>query len=641
LDEEERFYYLDMVEDIEDKLEREATLKKMSEIVEQAPVSIVMTDIDGNINYVNQKFCDLTGYEQNELIGEKPSILKTGYTKEEEYTKLWETITSGKIWRGEFKNKRKDGVEFWEQALISPIIDTYDKIEGFIGIKEDITLKKILEESLKKSEASLRAIVEDVKLIIFRYNHNGAFIFGNKKFYEEFYKNENYRINKLDDVFDEEIVKKLFQSTKKEFFLERKDKKGVLHYEKWTKSIIEVGDTKEIQIVVVDMTKEKKVEKYLLEAKEKAEEATKAKSYFLANMSHEIRTPLNGIIGFSSILLDEEKDPEKLEILKLISYSGENLMNIINDVLDLAKIESGKEQVKNAEEDMSSIIYNVKSIAKNMAKEKGLEFEYIDFKVDKKVYCDRLKIERILLNLLSNAVKFTKKGYIRLYFEQESETSEGFLMKVIVEDSGIGIAMEEKERIFESFVQLDDVYVKRYKGTGLGLSIVKELLKYINGTLELESMVGKGTRFIVRIPIAYVVSSRKNEKLDSEEKKIKDLNKKVLVVEDNKINSRLMESFLSPYNVKVDKVETGEEAVKKALEEEYDFIFMDIQLSKMDGIEATQLIRQKEKKKNIIIAVTAYAMQNEKDRILASGLDDYIAKPVKKDKIVKLIQKYI
>lgn len=392
----------DKREIIRQKAETEQRLSILSRAVEQNPASIVLTDIQGNIEYVNPKFTKLTGYSKSEVLGENPRILKSNVISSEDYKNLWDTITAGKEWRGEFQNRKKNGDIYFESALISPIADDRGNVTHFLAVKEDITERKVAEEVIK-----------------------------------------NYGLHL------EETVKRR---------------------------------TVELEL-----------------AKDRAESADRLKTAFLLNMSHELRTPLNSIIGFSGILLHEFPGPlndEQKKQLGMIQSSGRHLLSLINDILDLSKIEAGQFTANFEYFLLDEVLQEVIQLEEPSAISKGISINYINDENAVEVFSDRKRILQVALNLLNNAIKFTEHGSITIRSYRDSE-----YVKIDFADTGIGIEAENLTKLFKPFIQLENNLTRNYEGSGLGLSISKKLMDLLHGDITVTSTFGSGSVFTVSIPL--------------------------------------------------------------------------------------------------------------------------------------------
>ena len=398
-----------------------------------------------------------------------------------------------------------------------------------------------------------------------------------------------------------------------------------------------------ILLAITDITESKLFEKELLEAKEFAENAVKFKQQFLSNMSHEIRTPLNSILGFTNVLLKTKLGVEQKEFVQAIKTSGKTLNLLINDILDLAKVEAGKMTFEKRPFEMRESITSILHSFNLKIKEKNLELvkEY-DSKIPSMLLGDSVRLNQIILNLMSNAVKFTHKGKIILNVKLLNEDDENVTIEFAITDSGIGIAANKIDSIFNVFEQAETGIANSYGGTGLGLAIVKQLIEAQGGSISLRSKIGEGSTF------SFILSFRKTNlkseevveilKLDSD---IKDL--RVLVAEDIALNQLLIKIILSDFGFEPEIVDNGKIAIEKLQTNTYDIILMDLQMPKMNGFEATDHIRKTMKSQIPIIALTADVSTADVSKCKEIGMNDYISKPIDEkllySKIVALVKK--
>lgn len=538
--------HLCMIEDITESRLTEEKIRKLSLAVEQSPVIVVITDSKGMIEYVNPKFVEITGYSFEEVIGKNPRMLKSGHTSQEEYKNLWEKISSGSEWRGEFLNKRKNKELYWESASISPITNTKGETTHFIAIKEEITYRKETDLLLEEKNHMIEA------------------------------QNEEY----------------------------------------------------------------KHLNEELIIAKNHAEESDKLKTSFLANMSHEIRTPMNGILGFAGLL----KDPmltgdEQIEYIDIIEKSGARMLNIINDIIDISKIESGLMKVKMTESNINDQIDYIYTFFKPEVENKGMKLSHIKSltSIDSIIRTDREKVFAILINLVKNAIKYSHQGLIEFGYIKK-----GKFLEFFVSDTGIGIPKNRQKAVFERFIQADIDDKMAIQGAGLGLSISKAFIEMLGGNIWLNSELGKGSTFYFTIPyINRVDENTGNKNIVIDNEIVSHLKKiKILIAEDDQISKLFINKVVQPFSKEILNVSNGAEVIAACSNNpDIDLILMDIKMPKMDGYEATQEIR-KFNNDVIIIAQSAYGLSSDIQKAIDIGCNDHISKPIDKHKFLTLLQKY-
>ena len=524
--------------------DREASLKitmddlrKLHNAVEHSSAVVVITDREGNIEYVNPKFIQVTGYDRTETTGKTPRLLKSGEMPDDVYRELWQTITSGEEWQGIFHNRKKNGELYWAAASISPLKDENGTITHFVGIQEDITAIKLFEQELRG-------------------------------------------------------------------------------------------------------------------AKEAAEAANQAKSDFLASMSHEIRTPMNAIIGMAELLLESRIDTEQRKYVETLRNAGQNLLNIINDILDVSKIEAGYLELDCTAFDIHELLDAVCDIMSVRVREKKIDLTCrIAPDVPRRLTGDAGRLRQILLNLVGNAVKFTDEGGITISVEPAGSDGGRSALKFSITDTGIGIPAEKIDRIFDKFTQADSSTTRKYGGTGLGLTISQRLVELMGGKIGVSSTPGSGSTFYFTISIdlpgedQQIQASgqgstlRKTPTVPSDSRPIN-----ILLVDDSEDNRLLVRSFLKKMPFSVQIAENGSAAVEMFKDSAYDIVLMDIQMPVMDGFEATRQIRSWERSKGFaatpVVALTAYALDDEIRKCHEAGCDGHLTKPISKSALVEAIMEY-
>ena len=396
-----------------------------------------------------------------------------------------------------------------------------------------------------------------------------------------------------------------------------------------------------------------KVLELMEQEKQQALAATKAKSDFLANMSHEIRTPINAIMGMNEMILRESDQASVKDYAKDISSASENLLRIINDILDFSKIESGKLEIINDDYDLGELIYDVTSLVNMKAENKGLKLNVdVDEEIPTKLYGDDKRVREVITNILNNAVKYTEKGFVNLKITGKTEENV-VLLKIIVEDSGQGIKEEDLDKIFSGFSQVNVKKNKNIEGTGLGLSITKRLVELMNGSIDVDSEFGRGSKFTVFIP-QQVTSDEKmgdykshrhaSVGANSEMKEIELEGVDILVVDDTELNLKVINKMLSKTKANVTCVSSGEEMLKLVTSNHYDVILLDHMMPNMDGIETLAEFKVLDNNlcKDVpVVALTANAIVGAKEMYLDAGFDDYLSKPIKMETLCDMLAKYL
>lgn len=385
--------------------------------------------------------------------------------------------------------------------------------------------------------------------------------------------------------------------------------------------------------VFEDITDSREVNKNLEEAKKIAEQAVALQEAFLANVSHEIRTPMNAIIGFTNLLLKGDLNAKEKDYVHTIKSSGENLMRIINDILDISKMESGMMLFETQAISISDVFSSLNAMLAPKIEEKNLtlNFHYSD-NIPLTTAGDPTRLTQILLNVLGNAIKFTVKGGIEVYADVVKESAESCEIVFSIYDTGIGIPEDKINQIFERFKQAESHTTRNYGGTGLGLSIAKQLVELQGGWIKVTSEVGVGSVFTFSIPFKKSAMIREKKSATVSESQIRKLSeKRILLVEDNPVNVKFIQGLFAEYNIDADHAVHGREAIAKLKSKSYDIVLMDIEMPEMNGYKATGLIRNELKSNVPIIAMTANAMAGESEKCLSAGMNAYLSKPIQED----------
>jgi PAS domain S-box-containing protein len=504
----------------------ERQLKLLSRSIEQSPVSIVITDIKGKIEYVNPIFETTSGYTISEIRGKSLKMLKSGFHSKDFYEDLWNTILSGKDWKGEFRNKTKSGEYYWNHAVISPILNPRGEVTNFVSVMEDITeSKKMLEQ--------------------------------------------------------------------------------------------------------------------LLEAKEKAEESNRLKTAFLANISHEIRTPMNGIMGFAEIL----KDPglsrkNRLKFYDVIENSGKRMLDTVNDLIDISKIETGHVNLHLSETNVSDQLENLYHFFLPEIRKKGLELGLKNGITDKFliVNTDRAKLNSILTNLIKNAAKFTDRGQIEFGCSKKENSLEFF-----VTDTGIGVPKNKQAAIFNRFEQAGIEDLRAFQGVGLGLSLSKSYVEMLGGNIWVESEEGQGSTFRFTIPLDGISRAKPGKRKTKVHKNrgIPQLNgKRILIAEDDVFSLEMLVYQLKKTGATLFIARDGREALEEFQKHQVDLVLLDIQMPEMNGYEVLNEL-QPLGTEIPFIAQTAYAMPEDIRSFQQAGFAGYLTKPVSQAKLFGMLDKYL
>jgi PAS domain S-box-containing protein len=631
------------------ELQLQALKRHYRETLENLKLISVMLDLNGNITFCNPFLMELSGYTKEELLGNNwfDIMIPKSFTEVKEEFMVF--VKNGGL-KSQFENPiiTKNGeIRYisWNNTLQ---YDQNNRIIGTTSIGEDITHRKLVQEALSVSEATHKKLVEKIPDGVYRSTHEGKFVEVNPAIIKMLGYNSKEELFAIDikkdlyiEVNDRDNI--ILDESNKElgiFPLRKKDGSVIWVEDHGWYSLDKFGHILYHEGIMRDITERKQKEQELLEAKEKAEESDRLKSAFLANMSHEIRTPMNGILGFAELLKEPNLNGKKQQkYIKIIEKSGVRMLNIINDVINISKIESGLMEVNKEPSYINEQIEYIYAFFKPEVEKKELQLSFKNSLPLKEaiIYTDREKVFAILTNLVKNAIKYTKKGTIEFGYIKKDQ-----FLEFYVKDTGIGIPYDRQEAVFERFIQADIADKMALQGAGLGLSIAKAYVEMLGGQLWLESKEGKGSVFYFTLPydINTIVESSTKRKvmLPFEDTLIKKL--KVLIADDDKISQKLISMAIKDFAKEIISVRTGIEAVETCRNNpDIDLVLMDVQMPELDGHQATTQIREFNKEV-IVIAQTAYALIGDKEKTIDAGCNDFITKPLKVAELKQLIIKH-
>lgn len=706
--------YIGIIRDLTKKNKAEKELAhnelKFRTIIESITDIIYVYDENGIINYISPNF-KIYGYDSDDIIGH--SLFEFFHPDDQQMLLIAfkKVVDSDERISIILRLLTKKGEIRIIEANYKGSFYLDDKTKFYSGIFRDITERKMAEDALAFSEAKYRSIVENIQDIVYTLNQTGIFTYVSPSIKTIGYKPEEltgrYIIELIhpadQQIFIESIVRlvetgemtltafrlisksdevKIVEITGKSIVF---SKESSVHYSGIIRDVTEQKKTEEeltkhkesLEQLVEERTSDlerinsvlreeiserklanyalKKREKELNQAKEYAEKCNKAKGDFLANVSHEIRTPLNAIIGFCELILSES-DPEKAKNYALFAMTESDvLLELINELLDMAKIDSGKITIDSTIFDLKELLNTICRSMNLRVMQKGLNLSCsIDEKTPIYIEGDPMRLRQVILNLLSNAIKFTDDGIIRISVKPLEEDDMNNTLLFDIEDTGIGIPEDKLSHIFDSFIQADGSTTRKYGGTGLGTTISKKLVEIMGGTIGAESKPGVGSRFWFTVPV-----KRQNAATDRKTMGIGNIDDtdagkdeitasshagcRILLVEDYIANRDIAMVYLANEGFYAEYAVNGKEAVFMCLETKYDLILMDVQMPEMDGYKATDLIRKKDSanKETPILGMTANAYKSDLDKCIESGMDDVITKPIRKKAFIEAIRKWI
>ncbi|MCC5840256.1 MAG: PAS domain S-box protein [Opitutales bacterium] len=657
--------------DVTERKRLEEQLLEFKTGVEQAIDGIAMTDMEGNIRFVNNAWAQMHGRSVDELIGQHLRIFHNEKKMQEEVLPSLEKLQREGGDARVVDHVRKDGTVFPTQMTSTFLRRPNGEPFALLAVARDVSEKMAAEAALRESEKRFREILRCVETVSVQgYAMNGTVRYWNEAS-ERFYgytAEEAMGRNLLDLIIPTEMREAVkaeiaaMRATGKpipaaELTLRRKDGSPVTVYS--SHALVQVpGKEPEFYCIDVDLTDRKRMEDALRAAMQAAETANRAKSEFLANMSHEIRTPMNGVIGMTDLLMETELDPTQRHYAQIVQSSGNSLISLIDGILDFSKIEAGKVDLEEEPVHLPSLLKDFAHAWALQAREKGLAFHLvIDPALPQWVAGDDDRLRQILTNLVGNAIKFTETGTVwlraSLLARADASPEDTAKVRVEVEDTGIGISEEAAKLLFHRFSQVDGSNTRRYGGTGLGLAISKQLVGLMGGEIGAESRLGEGSTFSLTLPLRVLrdpltEAPDKRTTPEKTEAAAEMPARRILLAEDNPTNQIVAKALLAKLDLSAELAENGQAVLQAHRAAPFDIILMDVQMPVMDGLEATRSIRADEKDTGTtgstrctIIGMTAHAMEEDRTTCLEAGMDDFIRKPVKLTELREALARHL
>jgi len=640
--------YIRVISDITRRKNAERDLEILSFAARKSPSGMMSRTADGTVLWMNEAMEKITGYTLEEMKGKRFGTTLVGKdTDVAVFESARKAMQEQRPYKCEILIYPKNSEPRWVVMSNSPLLNDAGDVERQVTTMMDINDSKAAEAELKL----LSLVASNTTSGVVINNAEGEIEWVNAAFENiTGFNIQDVRNQHLGDVLQGELTDMSIIEKGRELSRNKQSfEVDLLAYRKdgtplWLTVINSVilnkkGEVEKYIEVVIDISSKKKIELELIAAKEEALALSRAKDMFISVMSHEIRTPLNAVIGMSHLLLEGAKLDTQKENLEVLKFSSDNLLTLINDVLDFTKIETGNVELEQSDVHLRDMIHSITSSLQYKTKEKNIYLQSeIDPSVPDVVIGDSTRLSQIVLNIASNAVKFTNEGGIKISLEVIDQTPKQVRIRFSVADTGIGIASDKLNTIFESFKQADASTTRKFGGTGLGLAISKRLIELHDSYINVDSMPGKGSTFWFTITFN-ITDNKKSNNINVES----GLNISVLVVDDNQINRLLINKILAKWGAQVDFAENGLQAVSKIESNKYDAILMDIHMPEMGGLEATQIIRSKPEPyfKNLpIIALTASMLNSQMGDIGNAGMNDYILKPFEPKILFEKLSKY-
>jgi len=641
--------YIRLISDITSRKIAQKDLEILSFVSRKAPSGMLTRDATGIVLWMNEAMERITGYSLAEMKGKRFGTLLIGEdTDMEVFHNMVKAAQEKRPYDAEILIYKKDRTPVWVAMSNSPLFNDAGDVDRQVTNMVDITERKKAEGELKL----LSLVASNTTSGVVINNGEGEIEWVNNAFEKiTGYSLADIKDKHLGDILQGELTDMSIIEKGRELSRNKKSfEVDLLGYRKdgtpiWVTVINSVilnkaGDVDKYIEVVIDISAKKKVELELVQAKEEALQLSRAKDMFISVMSHEIRTPLNAVIGMSHLLLEDSPLESQKENLNVLKFSSDNLLKLINDVLDFTKIETGNIELEKDNVHLKEIVQSITGSLQYKTKEKNIYLNaLIDPAVPPTVVGDSTRLSQILLNLTNNAVKFTDKGGVTIELAVIDQTQKTTRIRFSVLDTGIGIPSDKLNTVFESFKQADTSTTRKYGGTGLGLAISKRLIELHDSRINVDSELGKGSKFWFTITFNKSDNNKKSNTASVE----RGLNMNVLVVDDNQINRLLVNKILTKWGASIDFAENGIQAIDKVENNKYDVVLMDMHMPEMGGLEATQIIRSKAEpyfKQLPIIALTASMLNSQMGEITNAGMNDYILKPFEPQNLFEKLSRY-
>ncbi|BEU97693.1 PAS domain S-box protein [Acidovorax sp. DW039] len=620
---------------------------------------VSVADRAGRIIEVNDAFCHISGYTRDELLGQNHRIVNSGVHGPEFWVGMWRTISSGQSWHAEVCNRSKDGSLYWVNSVVAPFMDARGQVEKYVSIRTDITDRKRTELELQRTLALLQAVLEastqvaivatdphgfvsllnrgaelllDMQAggVVGKVNALSLFASGGDTVPSE--ESEHIGLSRWGELRRLARFHHATLDPATTWFMRRSDGSKVPVSLAVTRIQDAQGRFAGYLGIASDIRLRLEQEQSLRVAMQQANAANEAKSRFLANMSHEIRTPMNAVLGLSFLLARTELNDEQQSMLRRVQIASKALLAVINDILDLSKIEAGEMALERVPVDINQVVRDVAALIDLQAREKGVTFVVdVPVPVPQPLEGDSTRLQQILINLLSNAIKFTEHGEVRLAVRHEALGSGTFRVQMSVTDTGIGIDAEACKRLFAPFVQADLSTTRRYGGTGLGLSIVKQLVEMMHGTVEVDSTLGQGSRFVVTLPMHRSMGLLLHREAVPVLPSGQGLpGVRLLVVDDNETNQEIAARILAAEGALVEVAAHGLAALDwlQKRPQGFDAVLMDVHMPVLNGLDATRQIRSSEQFATLpVIGLTAGVSLSEQTEAMDAGMNAVVGKP--------------